>query len=396
MTALQMSPKAFSPELHFTLKVISRCNLNCSYCYVYNKADQSWRDRPAVMPDEVFLAALARVQRHCLLSGQPEVRIVLHGGEPMMLGKQRFARWCRFIRKTLSPLCTVILNVQTNGTLIDAEWAEIFAENRVGVGVSLDGPKALHDRLRVDHFGRGSYDKVVQGLEALKRARLPVSLLSVIDPTADPIANHEHLLGLEPHSIDYLFPDASHDDVGAMRAQWGPTPCADYLIPIFDHWQAMGPPFLDISPLKPMAVSIMGGSVDVDFIGNKPYRYLFVEADGSIEGLDVLRICEPGLSATGLNVLDHDFVELRDRGGLHSHAIFDGLPLPAGCRACGEHTACAGGYLPHRFARDAGLDHPSAWCADLYKLFAHIRRALDLPPVPPPAGAAQPITVASP
>lgn len=383
-------PGAPPPELHFTLKVISRCNLDCSYCYVYHKADQTWRDRPAVMSDEVFLATVARIQRHCEASGQPVVRIVLHGGEPTMLGKRRFARWCRFLRRTLSNGRQLILNVQTNGALLDADWAEIFAEHRVGVGISLDGPQDQHDRLRVDHFGRGSYDAVVRGIAALAAARLPLSLLSVIDPLADPVATHEHLASFSPRSIDYLLPDASHDDIGALRAAWGPTPCADYLIAVFDHWQAAGPPFLDISPLKPMALALMDGQVDVDFIGNRPYRYLFVETDGAIEGLDVLRVCESGLSATGLNVLDHDFVDLRARGGLHAAAIFEGLPLPAGCGGCGERDTCGGGYLPHRFASGRGLDHPSAWCADLYKLFAHIRRGLGLrAAVPPPLAAAR-------
>jgi len=68
------------------LKVSSRCNLNCSYCYVYNMADSSWRGRPALMSDEVFEAAIARILQQCLVTGQDRILIAFHGGEPCLIG----------------------------------------------------------------------------------------------------------------------------------------------------------------------------------------------------------------------------------------------------------------------------------------------------------------------
>ncbi|MEW6499327.1 MAG: radical SAM protein, partial [Cyanobacteriota bacterium] len=85
-------------SLHFALKVFSRCNLSCRYCYVYNKADHSWQDRPFVMSDTIFEAALDRIRNHCLRSQQRSVRIVFHGGEPCLSGVERFSNWCRRIR----------------------------------------------------------------------------------------------------------------------------------------------------------------------------------------------------------------------------------------------------------------------------------------------------------
>ena len=104
---------AVSP-LSFVLKVASRCNLNCEYCYVYNKGDLTWRDRPGLMPESVFQAAIKRIKSHCDLSKQQKVRLVFHGGEPCLLGASRFRDWCNYARRELAPR-EVKISIQTNG-----------------------------------------------------------------------------------------------------------------------------------------------------------------------------------------------------------------------------------------------------------------------------------------
>src|ERR1041384_248663 len=107
------------PLSQVILKVASRCNLNCSYCYVYHKADTSWQARPALMPEAVFETALARIRRHCERSGQQDIRLTFHGGEPCLLGVRTFDEWCRRIRRALDNLSRIDLSIQTNATLID-------------------------------------------------------------------------------------------------------------------------------------------------------------------------------------------------------------------------------------------------------------------------------------
>src|SRR5688500_2285726 len=97
----ELSGADASAPLQFVLKVTARCNLDCSYCYVFNKADQSWRSRSRVMPDEVFDAALARIRRHCDRSAQPVIRLMFHGGEPLLAGVPRFGRWLERIHTAL-------------------------------------------------------------------------------------------------------------------------------------------------------------------------------------------------------------------------------------------------------------------------------------------------------
>jgi uncharacterized protein len=367
------------PHLQFTLKVASRCNLACSYCYVYAKEDDSWSRRPRFMSDEVFAATTRRIREHCDLVDQRSADIVFHGGEPCLLDKARFARWCTALRAELAMLDEVRITIQTNGTLVDAEWAAIFRDHGVDVGVSLDGPAETNDSLRVDHRGRGSHRRVVAGIDSLRTAGLPVALLCVVRLGHDPLAVHRHLTSFQPESISYLMPDETHHTIAAVRDRYGRTPCADFLRPILDHWWENEAARLAVQPFKMMAKTVLGGRSAVDYLGNNAYNYVFVEPDGTIEGLDVLRICGPGMAYVGINVATHRFVDIADHSDLHRVMLFDGMPLPTACHGCPEATTCAGGYVPHRWGPN-GFDNPSSWCPDLLLLFERVRELLHVTP----------------
>jgi uncharacterized protein len=358
--------------MQLILKVASRCNLNCSYCYVYNKGDTSWRDRPAIMSDEVFTASTNRAAEYCRATGEQSVLLSFHGGEPCLVGAERFSMWCHAARDRLSGF-DVAISIQTNGTLIDQRWLKVFREHSVGVGVSIDGPAGIHDRYRVDHAGRGSHGRVTGALAMLRDAGLRHGLLCVIPLGSNPVVVHRHFASLGAPSVTYLFPDYTHDTIGEIRGLFGKTPCADFLIGVFDEWWSSGTLEFQVRDLWNMARVILGGDSQIEMIGNPAPLYFFVEADGTIEGLDALRVCENGIARTTLNVLTAGFEDVRLAGGLHSATIYEGMPLPERCRGCPEEETCAGGYLPHRYSRARAFNNESVWCADLKKLFAHIR-----------------------
>ena len=357
----------------FILKVASRCNLNCSYCYIYNKADSTWKERPALMSREILTAALMRIRRHCALTGQTQANIVFHGGEPCLAGAAQVDEWCREARSTLDGVADMKLYIQTNGTLIDERWADVFERHQIGVGISMDGPREVHDQFRIDHRGHGSYDRIVRGMELFRKRKTPFSILSVIPLGADPLVVHRHFTALGSSGITYVLPHYTHDTIEAVRRIYGPTPCADFLIPVFDDWWFNSSADFDIGDLRNIARIILGGRSHIETLGNIPPLYVFIETDGAMEGLDNLRACEHGITKINLNVLTEDIAEIRRSSTMHGMAIYEGLPLPAGCRSCPERTTCAGGYLPHRYSKTRGFDNPSVWCADLLKLFSHVR-----------------------
>jgi uncharacterized protein len=359
-------------------KVAARCNLNCSYCYVFNKGDTSWRQRPARMSQEVFEAGIAGLRAACLRSGRDHVDVTLHGGEPTLIGAARARAFFDAARQGLEGVADVRLAIQTNATRLTREWVQLFAEHRVDVGVSIDGPQAVHDRQRVDHRGRGSYRAVRRGLDLLHAGGVPFALLSVLDFEFDPLEIHEHFCELGPDHISYLMPHFTHDDIAAVRARYGPTPCLDWLGPVLEHWWQHGTLRTPVQPFAAMARIILGGTSTLDQFGGAPLGFCFVETDGDIEGLDVLKICDDGFAATTHNVLTTGFEAFAAGEDLHAETIFRGRRLPTGCSGCPEAQTCGGGYVPHRYLHGAGLDHPSVWCRDLLGLFARLRRLLDV------------------
>lgn len=365
--------------LQIVLKVASRCNLNCSYCYVYNKRDNTWRDRPRFMSEQVISAVINRIRRHCEWSNQRSVTVMFHGGEPCLFGSERMARLSRALSRGLQDLTAVRLAIQTNGTLLDEQWVEVFRDCNVRVGISMDGPPKFHDKYRVDHRGRGSYQRVVRGLDLLRKGGVPFSILSVVQLGESGREIHRHLADLGPADLSYLLPDLTHDDVAAVRRRFGPTPVADFMLPIIDDWLASGASGVRVDILWSIARLVLGGDSQLDLFGNPPLCFVFVEADGSIEGLDVLRSCGQGMARTGLDVFRNDFIDIASESEMHRATIFEGVPLPDGCSACPEARTCAGGYLPHRYSSTRGFNNPSVWCADILAMFDHVRRRFAVP-----------------
>jgi uncharacterized protein len=127
----------------FVVKVASRCNLNCSYCYMYNLADHTYRHQPAVMTDEVTLAMAKRIADHARRHEVTSVHIILHGGEPLLIGKKRLRSWVKQIREELNGSTRVAFSIQSNGVLIDNDWIGLLAELHVRIGISVDGPQSF-------------------------------------------------------------------------------------------------------------------------------------------------------------------------------------------------------------------------------------------------------------
>ena len=152
------------------------CNLDCEYCFFLSKEMLYPGDRFR-MADEM----LEKYLRQLLESHRtPEVTVAWQGGEPTMMGLDFFRRSVELVDELKQPHQRVEYTIQTNGVLIDEEWAAFFKENNVLVGLSVDGPRKLHDTYRVDKRGLGSFDRVMAGDEHLKAADVDVNVLCTV------------------------------------------------------------------------------------------------------------------------------------------------------------------------------------------------------------------------
>ena len=171
-------PTAAPPAFHLLSKPTgAQCNLDCAYCFFLSK-ELLYPDSRFRMDDETLERYVRQlVEAHARV---PEVTIAWQGGEPTLMGLDFFRRSVELAAKYLQPGQRAVHTIQTNGTLVDAEWASFFAEHDFLVGISIDGPREIHDAYRVTKGGRGSFDKVMRGLACLRDAGVEFNALTTI------------------------------------------------------------------------------------------------------------------------------------------------------------------------------------------------------------------------
>ncbi len=152
------------------------CNLDCEYCFFLSKEQLYPGDRFRMADEmlETYLRQLLESHR------TPDVTVAWQGGEPTMMGLDFFKRAVELIDRYRRPDQRISHTIQTNGTLIDDRWAEFLKENDVLVGLSVDGPEALHDAYRVDPRGEGSFHRVMMGFDALRAHDVDVNVLCTV------------------------------------------------------------------------------------------------------------------------------------------------------------------------------------------------------------------------
>jgi uncharacterized protein len=360
------------PISAYILKVTAFCNLNCSYCYVFNLDDHSFRGRPKVMPLEVVDWSAKRVVAQAREQGVRQLSIILHGGEPLLAGQDWFHRMVDCFRREGGDDIYFHFAVQTNGVLLTPSWIELFRQYRMSVSLSLDGPPEINDRARLNFAGRSSYAETVRGLHLVKDEPFFGGLLCVIDSSADGLGVYRHFRQLGVKTMDFLLPHEHNWDKPPL-GHAGPTatPYADYLIPVFDAWWEEDDATVCVRSLQTLLGYLLGNRAGVDALGGNPVTFAVIETEGSLEPLDVLRACGDGFTNLGLNVRDHSISSMAE-APLYQEAVKGQDGLCQACTLCPLHDICGAGYLPHRYSRERGFDNPSVYCRDLWKLIHHI------------------------
>lgn len=392
---ISFPPTPWTRRFHVTAKPFgARCNLDCSYCYYREKASSLYPHTAVPRMSDTTLEAFVRDY----LASQPgdEVIFAWQGGEPTLMGVEFFRRAVK-LQERYAAGRRVTNTLQTNGTLLDDGWGKFFAENKFLVGISLDGPRELHDAYRVDRGGHPSWHNVMHGLRALKKHRVDFNTLTVVhrrnvrhakrvydflqssgsnymqfiplvERRAGPTEAAHGLAHGAPHPIrEALVPRVlAAVEVAPECAE--PREVGAFLSTIFDHWVRHDVGRVFVQAFDGALSAWLGMEASVCVFQERCGAALALEHNGDVFACDhfVYPTHKLGnLHATPLADLGHGMVA---RGFGDAKA-----DLPRICRECPVKFACNGDCPKHRFVA-AGEGEPgvSYLCPGYKDFFTHI------------------------
>lgn len=363
-------------HLEVVLKTIERCNINCTYCYFFNGGDDTYKLHPPYITKTTIEKLAKFLYRGVIDLGLETIQIIFHGGEPLMQKKQSFEEMCSHFNTVLSSKVRLSFALQTNGTLIDEEWIELFSKYNVGVGVSLDGPKEYNDLYRVDHRGKGTYDKVLRGIQLLNAASSnnqigEIGLISVINPNYDARKIYKHFVDvLQVKKINFLLPDFTHDSFPDHKDIEKYT---NFLLILFHEWLQNNNPLIKIRFFNSIIKLFSGGYSELANVGpsNDDKLLLVISSNGDIAPDDVLKVTSFWKIEDEINI---DRIALKD---YLTQSVMLSLnkeknQLPTACKNCCWEKICNGGSLIHRYSKQSAFNNPSIFCETLKVLYATI------------------------
>ena len=371
------------PDFHVMAKPIGPiCNLDCKYCFYLEKESLYPQVSKWAMRDEVLDSY---IQQYIEAHNAPEVSFAWQGGEPTLLGVEYFRRLVE-IQKKYAGGKRIQNAFQTNGVLLNDEWAALFKENNFLIGISIDGPRALHDAYRVDKGGQPTFDRVMRGIETLKRNGVEFNTLTTVHsgnadyplevyrflkengsgfmqfiPIVERIAHQVTADGLQLVSPEFSG--------GARVAPWSvePKQFGRFLSAIFDEWvrNDVGKYFVQIFDVSLETWSGMDASLCV--FRKQCGGAMAIEHSGDLYSCDHFVYPQNRLG----NIMDSPLVSLVESEQQHSFGEAKESTLPKYCRECDVRFACNGECPKHRFLEtpdgEPGLNY---LCAG-YKLFFH-------------------------
>lgn len=363
----------------FLIKIASRCNLNCDYCYVFNHIDQTWKSLPPLMSHETQHSVVMRIAEYAALNNLKSCLIIFHGGEPLLLKAPKICQMVENFRQVIlekAPETVVDFSLQTNGVLLKKEDLELFEKYNVGVSLSLDGPREANDLHRVTHKNKSSFDAVLKAYYLLKEyPTVFTGVLSVVDPRISPSEIFSFFNELSPPNLDFLLPDAHYNSLPALR-DLDQDIYKNWLIDAFDLW------FDQYSHIKVrlfdnLLIALMGTQSGTDFFGLGDVTLLSIETDGSYHDLDVLKITTSGQSSLGMSALTHSIAEAASSEQVQKHRkLLQKEGLSKTCQSCSVVDICGGGSVPHRFSLENGFNNPTIYCKEMFSLINHVRNKI--------------------
>lgn len=337
------------------IKVASTCNLQCSYCSAEEYMDHQ---RDSIMTPITLRRTIEELDRI-----RDRGTFLWHGGEALLAGHEFFDSVVAIQREL--GLKDYKNAIQTNGVLLTSEWADFFQENDFQVGLSIDGPEAMHNELRVFNNGAGSHKQVMRAVDVLQQDDTKFGVLVVITKQS---ARHgkkifEFLIehGIKSFDLKPCYGDVRYD-----------VPLLDFsrmLIEVFDMWVALDDPSIHIRTLEGFIQNLMGGNAGMCSQSGSCASLVTIDHDGSVYPCD--RFIEPQYRFGNINETPLDEMYDHSQGAQDFRAHIAEQRLK--CDGCSYKTVCRSGctqevdYWPDEYCdhRAMVIDHIRDWLVEM-------------------------------
>lgn len=354
------------------------CNLGCQYCYYLSK-QRLYPGRDTRMADET-LELFTR--QYIEAQGVPEVTFAWQGGEPTLMGIDFYRRAVAWQEKYRRPGMRIHNAFQTNGTLLNDEWGQFFKQHNFLVGLSLDGPRSLHDAYRVDKAHRPTFDRVMDGLAILKKYAVEFNILACVHRAnaAHPLEVYRFLRDeVQAQFIQFIPIVARANATGyqegyqVTKQSITATRYGEFLIAVFDEWlrQDVGKTYVQIFDVA--LATWMGERPGLCIYEPTCGQALVVEHNGDVYSCD--HFVQPDCLLGNLHQ-----VPLAELVNLPQQVKFGQDKrdrLPAYCLECSVRFVCNGGCPKDRIRKTpAGEPGLNYLCAGYKAFFTHIDRPM--------------------
>ena len=378
----------FAKPLYVMLKPAgAHCNLACKYCYYLEKNNLYQNSHRHLMSDEM----LEQFTREYIeAQTMPQVLFTWHGGEPLMRSID-FYKKALALQKKYAHGKQIDNVIQTNGTLLTDEWCEFFAKNHWLVGISIDGPQEYHDHYRVTPAGKPSWEKVMQGIQLLKKHRVEWNAMAVVNaynaehplefyhffrdngcqylqftPIVERLTEHKDGRTLASLADDREIPLA---DASVTPQQWG-----NFLCTIFDDWvrHDVGKTFVEIFDCT--LANWMGVLPGICAYSKECGHAGVMEHNGDVYSCDHFVFPEYKLG----NIRDQSLIDMLYGEKQQAFSRLKHTSLPRQCKECDMEFACHGECPKNRFEKDKygepGLNY---LCQGYYQYYSHVAPYMD-------------------
>lgn len=378
----------FAKPLYVMLKPAgAHCNLACKYCYYLEKNNLYDKSHRHIMSDEM----LEQFTREYIeAQTMPQVLFTWHGGEPLMRSID-FYKKALALQKKYARGRRIDNVIQTNGTMLTDEWCEFFAQNNWLVGISIDGPQEYHDHYRLTSTGNPSWQKVMHGIELLKKHHVEWNAMAVVNaynadhplefyhffkdngcqylqftPIVERLTKHQDGRTLASLADDKEIPLA---DFSVTPEQWGNFLCA-----IFDEWvrNDVGKMFVEIFDCT--LANWMGVLPGICAYSKNCGHAGVMEHNGDVYSCDHFVFPEYKLG----NIRNHTLIEMLYGDKQHAFSRLKHTSLPRQCKECDMEFACHGECPKNRFEKDKygepGLNY---LCKGYYQYYSHVAPYMD-------------------